>query len=260
LIYIVEGTGIGQSRLIYQYNGTSKVATVDRDWKVAPNTTSKFVIVAHPGREHVNEGLAQGGTINTITLNANASDNNDAYKYQSVFVRSGKGAGQVGIINAYNGTTKIATVRENWQDIPDTTSAYVILPNRSNQLSEVWDVPIADHTTVGSTGASLNNVSAGASPELIADAVWDEPITEHVAIGTAGLAMQKILGMTLENHVEDDITRDANGNKTSSIIYCYNSAANATTHDKVTGITAKYVVTGNFDANNRVTSFSVILQ
>jgi len=259
-IVIVTGTGAGQSRLIFQYNGTSKIATVDRDWKILPDTTSEFVIVPNPGREHVNEGLAQGGTINTITLNAHASDDNNSYKWQTVFIRSGAGADQIGIITTYNGTTKVATVKENWIHIPDTTTGYVILPTHAHHPDEVWDVPIAQHTSTGSVGEALDNISAGTSPEDIADAVWNEPILDHSALGSTGLALQRILGMTLENHVEDDIIRDSNGNKISSMIYCYNSAANASIHNKLTGITAKYAVTGNFDANNRVTSFSVILQ
>jgi len=38
---------------------------------------------------------------------------------------------------------------------------------------QVWDETIGDHTTAGSTGEALDNVSAGASPSTIADAVWN---------------------------------------------------------------------------------------
>lgn len=131
-ICIVSGTGVGQSRLILEYDGTSKTATVDRDWKVNPDATSEFQILCFPGREHVNEGLAQGGTSSTITLNTLASSDNNAYLDQTVFIRAGTGADQSANITAYNGTTKVATIVPNWITTPDTTSSYVMLPTGKN--------------------------------------------------------------------------------------------------------------------------------
>lgn len=128
VVFIVDGTGAGQTRLIYQYDGTSRTATVDRNWKVNPDSTSEYRVIAHPGREHVNEGLAQGGTVNTITLNVLASSSSDAYNNQAVFLRSGAGEDQVRIVTDYDGTTKVATVDRNWDVNPDSTTGYVMLP------------------------------------------------------------------------------------------------------------------------------------
>ena len=94
VISIVNGIGLGQSRLILQYEGSTKTATVDRDWKVEPDDTSEYILTADPGREHVNEGLARAGTNLTMTLNVLASDDNDAYNGQIIFIRSGTGADQ----------------------------------------------------------------------------------------------------------------------------------------------------------------------
>lgn len=44
-ILIVAGTGIGQTRAITDYNGTTKVATISPNWVTTPNTTSTFVII-----------------------------------------------------------------------------------------------------------------------------------------------------------------------------------------------------------------------
>ena len=93
----------------------------------------------------------------------------------------------------------------------------------------------------------------------IADAVLDEPLSDHTSAGTVGEGFAKLLGLTLENHVEDDITRDGDGNKTESYIYLYDSAANATTHDKSTGLTATYKVTASY-SGGRVTQLKVIEQ
>ncbi len=142
LIFIETGTGAGQARLILQYNGSTKVATVDRDWRVNPDNTSEFVILTDAGRNSVNEGLAQGGTSTTITLNASASSSDDAYNGQLVFIRSGTGQDQVGLVEDYVGSTKVATIRTRsatgqWATVPDTTSAYMMIPNLTFTLSEI---------------------------------------------------------------------------------------------------------------------------
>lgn len=128
MVIILEGTGAGQCRLILEYDGDTKTATVDRSWKVNPDNTSLFQIIGHPGREHVNEGLAQAGTSTTITLNTLASSQDDAYNGQIIFIRSGTGEDQVGLVTDYDGTTKIATVHDDWAVTPDSTSGYVMLP------------------------------------------------------------------------------------------------------------------------------------
>jgi len=128
LIYIVEGTGVGQCRNILEYRGATKTAIVDRDWRVLPDDTSNYVIVANAGREHVNEGAAAGGSSNTIILNASASATDDAYNGQVVFIRSGTGADQARRVVGYVGSTRTATVDRAWATTPTTESAYVMLP------------------------------------------------------------------------------------------------------------------------------------
>ena len=142
LVYIETGTGAGQTRLILQYNGTTKVATVDRDWRVNPDTTSEFVILGDAGRESVNEGLAQAATTTTITLNTSASTSDDAYNGQLVFIRSGTGQDQIALVEDYVGSTKVATIRTRsangqWAIVPDTTSAYVMIPNLTWTIAEM---------------------------------------------------------------------------------------------------------------------------
>lgn len=67
----------------------------------------------------------------------------------------------------------------------------------------------------------------------------------------------RLLGLTLDNAVEDDVVRDGSGNKTSSILYHYSSAANATTHDKATGLIGKYNVTASY-TDSKMTLFKVV--
>jgi len=138
-VYIVSGTGEHQTRLILEYDGATKTATLDRNWKIDPDDTSEYRIASHPGREHVNEGLAQDGDTNTITLNALASDEDDVYCGQIIFLRSGIGEDQASKVVTYDGTTKIATVDKNWYVVPDSTTGYVMLPTGSFNTSVLVD-------------------------------------------------------------------------------------------------------------------------
>lgn len=128
LIVITGGTGAGQARLITDYNGTTKVAVVNRDWRTTPDNTSVFRIIAAPNMVSLNEGLAQGGGASTITLNALASATNDAYVGQCIWITTGTGQDQARIITAYNGTTKVATVDESWVTNPTSSSGYMLIP------------------------------------------------------------------------------------------------------------------------------------
>lgn len=167
MVIILDGNAAGQCRLIYQYDGASKIAYVDRDWKIQPTTGAEFAIVADPGREHVNEGLARGGTANTITLNALASDDDDTYAGQIIFIRSGTGADQASHVIAYNGTTKVATINKDWNHIPDETSAYVMLPSGmlyiAGLVQSIWENGTRTLTQAAATpyiGISAGEITA----------------------------------------------------------------------------------------------------
>jgi len=64
-IYIISGTGAGQSREVTAYNGTTKVATVAPNWSVNPDNTSVYRIVTQEHHE-----------ANTIVWDVNAVANN----------------------------------------------------------------------------------------------------------------------------------------------------------------------------------------
>lgn len=159
IIAIVAGTGVGQSRLILQYKGhPDHIAVIDRDWKIVPDATSEVIISANPGREHVNEGQAQGitpATDNTIILNANASSVDNAYKGQNIFLRSGTGQDQARRVLSYNGTTKELIVTRAWGVVPDTTTGYVMLPTGAISddclRNAVWKALKSDYATTPGT-------------------------------------------------------------------------------------------------------------
>jgi hypothetical protein len=41
-VWVIEGTGRGQSRQIVSYNGATKIATLSEPWAVQPDSTSEF--------------------------------------------------------------------------------------------------------------------------------------------------------------------------------------------------------------------------
>jgi hypothetical protein len=128
LIVIVGGTGEGQARVIVEYNGTTKVATVDRTWEVTPDNTSEFEMLADHQSDTAHHGLAQAGGATSITLASTASAVDDVYVGSHVFLSTSTGSGQTRLITAYNGTTKVATVSPAWVTNPTSASVYKIIP------------------------------------------------------------------------------------------------------------------------------------
>ena len=129
LIVITDNTGVGQTRTIVDYNDTTKVVVVDRDWRITPDNTTAYQIVPDNTPLTVDHGVAQGGTSTTITIRDYASSVDDVYLCNQIAIVAGTGRGQVRLVGAYNGTTKVVTIcGANWVTTPDTTSIYVMMP------------------------------------------------------------------------------------------------------------------------------------
>jgi len=200
VVTIVGGTGIGQTRLILQYEGSTRIAIVDRNWKITPDATSFYTITSDPGREHVNEGLAQAATANTITLNTLASSIDDIYIGQLVFVRSGTGDDQAKLVTDYDGSTKIATIDTPWGVVPDGTSAYVMLPTSPVSLSTATQASIDSiQTQIGIAGAGLTDLggmSTAMKAEILVEVVKlyaTQMAEDYAADGTAPTLEQALM-------------------------------------------------------------------
>lgn len=79
--------------------------------------------------------------------------------------------------------------------------------------------------------------------------IWAHGTRTLTSFGALTSDLARVLGLVMENLVEEVISRDSNGNKTSSTIYIYDSAANATTHDKATGLIASYDISASYTNN-----------
>ena len=193
-ITIVAGKGQGQTRLAVQYDGTSKILAVDRDWKEQPDGTSVFTINSDIGREHVNEGLARGGSTNKIILNALASSDSTAYVGQICFIRSGLGGDQSGTGIAYNGSTKELTIDKNWGTVPDATSGYAMLPASPVLLTDSTKSELV--TNILTTQMTESYSAAGAAPTLAQSLFSIQQFQqEHGSAGTTK-TVKKIDGIT----------------------------------------------------------------
>jgi hypothetical protein len=144
LVAIVGGTGVGQCRRVLEYVGSTRAATVNRNWKTAPDATSEYVIYADAGGQSSNEGKVRAASSNTVQLNALAASTDDAYIGQTVWIVSGTGDDQAKMITDYNGTTKTATIDGTWAVTPDTTSAYILLPTAAMMLGDGQAADLAE--------------------------------------------------------------------------------------------------------------------
>lgn len=133
-VKITGGTGAGQARNIIGYVNGTLVATVDVPWTTAPDNTSVYVVTYNYVSALLNtiygtfeNGTAQAGGTNTVTLRSGASSVTDFFKNQAIYIFAGTGAGQTNTITGYNGSTKVATVETAWATQPDSTSQYLII-------------------------------------------------------------------------------------------------------------------------------------
>lgn len=144
LLVILAGTGQGQTRTIIDYNDTTKVCIVDREWRITPDVTSEYQILADDTPLVVDQGVAQEGTASTIKLREYASSTDDIYLCNIVIIVAGTGRGQARLVNAYNGTTKVVTIcGDDWVTTPDDTSVYVMVPYGATCVSCVGDDALA---------------------------------------------------------------------------------------------------------------------
>lgn len=111
----------------------------------------------------MSDGTAQAGGVNNITLAAGESATDDLYWQSYIAIVGGTGAGQGHHCVSYNGTTKVATMDDDWIITPDATSEYVIFGSGSHDefMSGLAQAGTASSITLEST--------ADAGDDLIKD-------------------------------------------------------------------------------------------
>lgn len=119
-------------------------------------------------------GTATAGAANSITLASGTSAVNDFYCGQVISISSGTGSGSSGLIIAYNGTSKVATIAPiSATFVPGASSTYTIAANVSYRPISVTD-GVADtsatftynidgvqHKLLGCRGTATVNMALG---------------------------------------------------------------------------------------------------
>ena len=153
----------------------------------------------------VTDGTAQAGTAGTITLAAGESATNEIFRGDRIIIVGGTGVGEHGIITAYNGSTKVATMAENWVITPDATSEYELAPatvdvetwqhNVVTGLGDLLQVEADTARLTAARAAVLTDWIDGGRLDLILDIIAVDTTTDIPAlIATAQSDLDKLTG------------------------------------------------------------------
>lgn len=124
--------------------------------KIADGAIDRATFAADTGLQTIRSGTAQAGAAGTITLDASASSTTDFYKGRNIELTGGTGAGQVGLVFSYNGTTKVATMYNNWVTTPDNTTTFAVQGTYGHGVNSSLQA-VSDVQGIGGTAGS--NVS-----------------------------------------------------------------------------------------------------
>lgn len=178
IVAIVAGTGSGQARIISAYVGSTRVATVKRNWVTAPDNTSEFIVIPLDSDSIVDEVWDE-----------------DASTHAPVTAAAGN------LLNILGGAIASRSFNATLHallGVPDTAVTDTV-------AGQVWEETRAGHNTVGSMGETMNDLAASGSPTAaaIADAVWDENIVAaHGTASTAGLLL-RVLGGSISTRANN---------------------------------------------------------
>ena len=203
LVNITGGTGVGQTNSIFSYAGSTKVATMSRNWITTPDATSTFDVIAASSAINSDEGVAQAGANNSITLATTASASDDIYNGALVTILSGTGSGETKIISDYDGGTKIATTAGSaWGSNPDTTSVYAVIPDSqvsgnvaaagptASEIRQELDANSADFDTlvagVAANQVDLNTIISNQTGGTMSVKTWAAAVELHKTAAYGG--------------------------------------------------------------------------
>ena len=120
-------------RYAFAINTNNPPGTLTPDATVESVTVTAASNIFHEGRT----GTAQAGASITITLDASALAHNDIYIGSTIEITGGTGSGQTRIISDYVGSSKVATVSENWTTNPDATSTFSVTGHVGQYINNI---------------------------------------------------------------------------------------------------------------------------
>lgn len=157
---IIEGVGVGQSRLITAYT-SDKVCILDSNFTTSPNTSSLYDVVAADVHVSLSDADLAGGFVavytntTTITLDSAAVATADYYKDMVVVFTHGTGAGQSRQITAYT-SGRVCTLSPALTVVLDTTTGWHITANAGTES-------LATEAKQDTMKSTVDNIESGVS-------------------------------------------------------------------------------------------------
>lgn len=238
ILFITGGTGVGQSRIISDYVGSTKVATVAA-WATNPSSDSVFVILpfgAIPG--------ASAPTAAEIRIEMDA--NSTQFAKLGTVSNLGSGATfAANLVDIENQTDDIGTAGAGLTAVPYNPAWDADIQSEvqdaieANHLDHLLAADYDPASKPGVATALLNELvendggvsrytanaleqgPGGATASAIADAVWDEAQSDHTTAGTFGQGGYIIRANTAQAGAGSTITLDASA---SAVDDFYNNA------------------------------------
>jgi hypothetical protein len=131
-VTITSGAGADQTRIIA--SNTDTTLTLQNDWLVVPDSTSRYDIRPLP-TDGVDTGTATGTqTVSTLSDTTKAWTTNQWANFL-IKIRAGAGANQVRYV--FSNTATVLTLSSDWTITPDATSVYALyaIPARSYAIT-----------------------------------------------------------------------------------------------------------------------------
>jgi len=126
------------------------------DHFVDESNTATYVYKAYVNdlQNQVPSANVVAATANTVTLPSSYSPVNNAYVGVNISITKGTDAGDFRTIVSYNGSTKVATLNQNWSAIPDTSSIFAL----NFDTKDIESIVSVDKTT--SSGGSVYTIQS----------------------------------------------------------------------------------------------------
>ncbi len=152
LIGINGGTGENQIRIIVDYDGTTKIATLDRAWLVNPNATSEYVI-----------GLNAAAVVTADTLNViRDAIVNDATRFPGASITEAR----LAELDAGNIPTDLANIQADTDDIQARLPASLTGGGRMRSHVEAFDAAVIDAAAIATDAIDADALAADAVAEI----------------------------------------------------------------------------------------------
>ena len=183
-----EATEIGSSGIYYVDLTASEMTATGDISIITKSTEGNTTFYQLPVEPHMESGVAQAGTANSITLRSAASATNDLYNGCQIEIVRGTGVGQSRTISDYVGSTNIASVDRSWTTNPDTTSVYAISGVGAAMGTNNNGRVAANILEVNSTAAIASAIEHAYQGGFIQSSVDDASPTTTGFTGASGLS------------------------------------------------------------------------